>query len=745
MGKLAEAKDKKDFLSPQYQDTISVMRTVLASPTSRATIKGSDLDHEGWWNALTIATSRAISRASQAGIDTGNIYGWKALGASVANAAFASLDMSDFDLNEALHCATNNCGLTPAELCLYAQPTERSLAGVSSLGDLTLAKFLNAYSHLDSFSPADQAKYIGSRFEQLVDAGFWGTKTPQFIDENSIDKVCKQDLHGIARLLSRAGGDRSLRPVLSPYVQFEKNMNRKSREIVVKHLCELAQLQSSYHDRHTPGLIAGALAGLKRCATDEPMDIEELSGAVAKVKASAPSGPEKRILDTSITATLDEVLPPSKLFTETVNYPAGTEKARKMRDMILEASPNGEASPKLLPKWGNVVQIGRLPNGNISAQKIQQWIDQQPKQSFMVDMDKWDEGLQQHNDQPSTVLRFNVTDDHLNEIEEAGLSDAYQNLKDESFTDSHPISKHGIGWVRFTAVDKDGRPLDYGADGLDPKKRPPAFIHIDEIQSDFGQNIHRRFSLAEYINDIKEEVEHNFNENTVAHGIRNGGEWHFMEDSGGRKFIRDVHNGNNVYVPKAPWDADYLKALLHETPEEREAATQKIFEGVAANRMADNCRLASRDQTSSINSIILGSDKKHTNVAIHEAFQQWCRDQGWGGSVVTIADTPLKALLSNLDLDRTVVTKDGKRIISYPGHMLKTYGQQPVDMGWEPSTYGATPAQDNSGLKRMTIFKVRKPDEPESEDLDPQEIPSPTHIGVIRKFEDFDFDLTVLD
>ena len=76
---------------------------------------------------------------------------------------------------------------------------------------------------------------------------------------------------------------------------------------------------------------------------------------------------------------------------------------------------------------------------------------------------------QQHNLEPSNAFQLNLTKDHFKQMKEQGVFQKFKEMHSASHSSGHPAAEgSGIGWVRYT-----NRP-----DGM----------HIDEIQSDFGQS-----------------------------------------------------------------------------------------------------------------------------------------------------------------------------------------------------------------------------------------------------------------
>lgn len=167
----------------------------------------------------------------------------------------------------------------------------------------------------------------------------------------------------------------------------------------------------------------------------------------------------------------------------------GVGKLRRIRDLIWEHDPvKGEAPPNKLPPgdWS----AGRVASGNISAKKLQQVIDSVPELHFNISETKWD-GAQRHNAEPSNVTQINLTDDHVRKMKQAGVYNTFLSMMEVSEQSSHPVQPGAtLGWVRWTGtpmlpvIAKTPAPAGDWAQ----KHQAKAGIHVDEIQSDFGQN-----------------------------------------------------------------------------------------------------------------------------------------------------------------------------------------------------------------------------------------------------------------
>lgn len=79
------------------------------------------------------------------------------------------------------------------------------------------------------------------------------------------------------------------------------------------------------------------------------------------------------------------------------------------------------------------------------------------------------EDEQRHSVDLSEVFQLNLHPNQITELKDKDLWGTFQTLWKMSHHSNHPVGPNGIGWVRYTQ-DHDG-------------------IHVDEIQSDFGQSL----------------------------------------------------------------------------------------------------------------------------------------------------------------------------------------------------------------------------------------------------------------
>jgi hypothetical protein len=155
---------------------------------------------------------------------------------------------------------------------------------------------------------------------------------------------------------------------------------------------------------------------------------------------------------------------PSSEHPDHVEVKFGTGKLRQIRDHIIGLGKES-MSPKDLPPgdW----KAGRDKSGNISAEKIQEYIDSLPAVKYGVSEGEW-KGMQRHSKSPSYVFQLNLSTDQVRKLKDAGVWETFRKMHEASNRSGHPVGHAGLGWVRWTGDEKG--------------------IHVDEVQSDLGQS-----------------------------------------------------------------------------------------------------------------------------------------------------------------------------------------------------------------------------------------------------------------
>ena len=176
--------------------------------------------------------------------------------------------------------------------------------------------------------------------------------------------------------------------------------------------------------------------------------------------------------------------PMAKLKTPaTVQFGFGDSQARAIRDAASEN--NGIIHKrqlnklKLDPKKAGVEHLVD-PHGNLSIESLNTHIKANQQYRYNTDHGMFDQVVesdflpdeetrkQRHSNELSNVFRVEATPWHVNQMKGAGVYDNFKKMMEISQRSGHPVGETTIGWARYT----------HGPDGG---------IHIDEVQSDFGQ------------------------------------------------------------------------------------------------------------------------------------------------------------------------------------------------------------------------------------------------------------------
>lgn len=172
---------------------------------------------------------------------------------------------------------------------------------------------------------------------------------------------------------------------------------------------------------------------------------------------------------------------PDAFHTESVHVSHGLSKLRKLRD-FMEENNLGEIHPNQAKGDFSAV---RGPNGNLSLQKINEVIANASKTRYNVSHgDRWT-GAQRHNDESSKVFQLNMTTDHMKKLNDLGAMGTFKKMHDASYQSGHPVTPHTIGWVRYTGTPETG-------------------IHVDEVQSDLGQQFSKQLAQEAHGRAVEE-------------------------------------------------------------------------------------------------------------------------------------------------------------------------------------------------------------------------------------------------
>lgn len=378
-----------------------------------------------------------------------------------------------------------------------------------------------------------------------------------------------------------------------------------------------------------------------------------------------------------------QVHDPDTVFEDKVSFGLGTNKLRKIRDLVQE-TPEGKARHKNnFAKYGvDLTKYTKPGTAELDPAKLQQGIDSQQPLNYNVSEADW-EGPQRHSTEHSKVFQLNLSTDIINKLKDAGVYNTFKRMQDASHSSGHPIHKdHGVGWVRYTqggdpqrkdyeedsdyAYDRDPYEERHPDEPDRPESVEPAKkgtpkdkdqFFIDEVQSDFGQSFAKQLTANEAAEARRQGQ---------AQGLR-GQE---LEDHVREHTARAEEVANKEFPP-----------------EDTKKINQILFHG------------------------------KHSNEILYEAFLQHLRNQGHAGSRLATHSVESKAPISlggavdykwvdpktnkRVDVDEDGMAlppekikelyQQGKavKVRNIPAHFIQTYEQIPQKtLGFEPATYG---------------------------------------------------------
>jgi predicted outer membrane protein len=276
---------------------------------------------------------------------------------------------------------------------------------------------------------------------------------------------------------------------------------------------------------------------------------------------------------------------------------------------------------------------------------------------------------QQHTPEQSQVFQLKATPEHRKAMEDAGVHRTFDNVMEASRYSGHPTDEHTLGWVRYTK----------GDDG----------IHIDEVQSDFGQNL---------VKQAKKQAQ-----DAVANGQITQDQANIALNRAGEKYpqhhlekiqsilfgdknpnqviheaflqnLRDTgHAGKNVHI----WN---------EVPKGN-ISLQNKPEGVVTYDSVDNYR----------HNKLVGRNMDHWGVAGKHVENFLAQNN------IQAGDDLVEHKKKNSPYSNIAVKYSDPSVI--PSHMRSTYGQQPPKLGYKPSTYGQLKTQHNPNLKGKATWE----------------------------------------
>lgn len=347
---------------------------------------------------------------------------------------------------------------------------------------------------------------------------------------------------------------------------------------------------------------------------------------------------------------------PDYQFKESTQVRPGMQKLRKLRDIIKQRNPTSQtASPKDLPPgdWS----AGRLPNGNISAQKLDEVIKAVKPMKFNLSSTKY-AFAQLHNSQPSKVLQVNLSSDHVKQMRQHGVYDTFKAMNEASQQSEHPVLPQTLGWIRYTGDSRNG-------------------YFIDEIQSDFGQS---------FVKQAAQQARENGQDpdEAAAEAQKRWPDEHYNVIKqilfGGQHPNQILHEAFLQHLRDKGFTG--AKVQIHSVE-----SKAPISLGKALPIKCATCGVNEADHPEGP-----GTDRaalKHPFVPdpADGGEHIWCAHPGCGGKLSSPNHTPAG--------DHNFVAGAADRLKA-PAHMNVTYHDVPKKMGYEPSTYGKLKTQNGT-------------------------------------------------
>lgn len=401
---------------------------------------------------------------------------------------------------------------------------------------------------------------------------------------------------------------------------------------------------------------------------------------------------------------------PDSVYKTQVRVRPGLGRLRKIRDHILErAKKTREMSPKDLeaaglPK-GDFLAPGRLPNGNISADKLQAHIDSQPSMAWNLSHSSWDDA-QRHSEDPSKVLQVNLTTAHVDAMKAAGVWETFQKMAEASFSASHPVTKHSMGWVRYTGSNKADRKPKTVRDEGQLDNLPVGAVIEHTLDGTVRQ--YRKKASGDWFALIHPQAEGLTTSPNSLHYLAKKAPFTVKSASVAEGapgyFVDEVQSDfGQSFVKKAAGEArEHAEREARErglTPEQTQA---HVADFVGRARSEAQAKWGPEDHYQKISQILFHG--RHPNEILSEAFMEHLRAKGQHRATVNWHTPESKGPISNMDMSRPV-----------PGHMKVTYKDVPEKLGAEKTTYGSLTTEHGSqpslkgpDAKPIWTIKVRK-------------------------------------
>jgi 8-oxo-dGTP pyrophosphatase MutT (NUDIX family)/predicted double-glycine peptidase len=141
---------------------------------------------------------------------------------------------------------------------------------------------------------------------------------------------------------------------------------------------------------------------------------------------------------------------PDTAFEQSVSFGLGTNKLRKIRDLVTAGGDKPQHKNNFRQFGLDLTPFCRPGTAFVDPEKIQAGIDSKSGLRYNVSHDTWDDA-QRHSREHSKVFQLNLSTDIVNKLKQAGVYETFKTMQAASHASGHPIHKdHGLGWIRYT-------------------------------------------------------------------------------------------------------------------------------------------------------------------------------------------------------------------------------------------------------------------------------------------------------
>lgn len=448
---------------------------------------------------------------------------------------------------------------------------------------------------------------------------------------------------------------------------------------------------------------------------------------------------------------------------EKVSFPVGTNKLRAARD--LAEQKGGSVNKKDLEAAGlhpEALGIKKLQDGkgNISAEKIQEHIDAQPKHTYGITHDEYGESAnvmdpdEYESERDRARERFQgkayensyEASDHIDPrdyMDEDAVKEHYKKTQEKM---AHP---YGLNPNDFETEDEYHNAMEEAADDTDnlhehardndlyydnPEKYAPGYQEArDDAENEYanqwvddkmdewenenkGQDPDEAYEEAlggqRHTHEPSQVLQVNFTPDQAQKMKRAGVFNTFKNIMKATKrsghpakdnsigWVRYTDNGDGAHIDEIQSDFGQTFSKQIKSQVRQAIANGQLTEEQGAEEQKKLEKEYPDSNVAKIQEILFGHH--HPNDILHEAFHQHMRDKGEVGKPVQTWTPESKAPISGQRTNQAL-----------PVHMTRTYGETPRKMGYKPAKYGELSTQHNPQLKGKPTQEtvVRKKEE----------------------------------